>query len=71
MRILLTLILVCSLSGCASSAPGGPTLAQRQIAEAQEALSKGQITMAEFLNLKQQAIQASELRRTIILASPD
>jgi uncharacterized lipoprotein YmbA len=62
--------LLISLSGC-SSGPPRPSLLQLQIEEAKAALSRGEITMAEYLKLKQQAVQAAELRRTIMLASPD
>jgi len=69
MRHALSLILACcalvGLGGCSS-----PNRAERQISEAKEALSKGQITMAEYLNLKHQAEQAASLRSTIIMASP-
>jgi len=63
-------LLICSLGGC-SSGPPRPSLVQLQIEEAKGALSRGEITMAEYLKLKQQAVQAAELRRTIMLASPD
>jgi hypothetical protein len=68
--LILALLLLCSLGGC-SSGPPQPSLVQIQIEEAKAALSRGEITMAEYLKLKQQAIQAAELRRTIMLASPD
>ncbi len=69
MRHALALILACcalvGLAGCRTD-----NSAQLQISEAKEALSKGQITMAEYLNLKQQAEQAAYLRRAIIIAAP-
>ena len=68
--LLLSCVLLGSLGGCASGPPR-PSLVQIQIEEAKAALSRGEITMAEYLKLKQQAIQAAELRRTIMLASPD
>jgi hypothetical protein len=74
MKHALALILAClllgSFGGC-SSDPPRPSLVQLQVEEAKAALSRGEITMAEYLKLKQQAIQAAELRRTIMLASPD
>ena len=69
MKHALALILACcalvALGGCSS-----PNTTARQISEAKEALSNGQITMAEYLNLKHQAEQAASLRDTIIMASP-
>jgi hypothetical protein len=46
------------------------TLVEAQISEARDALSKGQITMAEYLSLKQKAEQAEAQRDTIMRTSP-
>jgi hypothetical protein len=66
MKYALALILACcalvGLGGCASGT-GRITLEERQIMEAKAALSNGEITMSEYLKLKQQAEQAASLRR--------
>jgi len=71
--LLLSCVLV-AFTAC-SSAPAGSatrqtTLAENQTAEARAALSSGQITMAGFLHLKQQAEQAESQRRAILFAAP-
>lgn len=60
------------LAGCSSGASGPRqmSLVEAQISEARDALSKGQITMAEYLSLKQKAEQAEAQRDTIMRTSP-
>lgn len=76
MKHALALILACcalvALTACSSGYSGPPpkTMAEEQIDEARIALSSGQITMAEFLNLKQKAEQAEAQRSAILFAAP-
>jgi hypothetical protein len=55
-------VLICS-AGCTTN-----KLTANQIAEAQLALSRGEITKAQYLQMKQQAEQAEAMRRAVLLA---
>jgi hypothetical protein len=59
------------ISGCVLFCVAGCTtnkLTANQIAEAQLALSRGEITKAQYLQMKQQAEQAEAMRRAVLLA---
>lgn len=55
-------VLICTAACTANK------LTANQIAEAQLALSRGEITKAQYLQMKQQAEQAEAMRRAVLLA---